>query len=350
MEKKFRDLLMDWHSHENKRTMPWKGEKDAYKIWLSEIILQQTRVEQGLTYYEKFILHYPTITDLANAKDEVVFELWEGLGYYSRCKNLLFTARIVLTKFNGIFPTKYDDILSLKGVGEYTAAAIISFAYNQPYAVVDGNVYRVLARVFNIATPIDSIAGKKQFAQLANSILDKKKPAAYNQAIMDFGATICKPKAPLCYECCFAEICEANRKMLVTQLPVKEKKLIKKNRWLNYLILLHKNKVWVQKRTQKDIWQNLNEFYLIEENNEQELTEESIQKWLVNLEITDASIVQISSLQKQQLTHQTINGKFVTIKLENIPKRLRKENFIPLKDLPTLAFPKFIKQNKIVLE
>ena len=177
--------------------MPWKGEKDPYKIWLSEIILQQTRVEQGWRYYENFIERYPTIQQLAGAKDEHVFKLWEGLGYYNRCKNLLFTARFITKENEGKFPHQYEDILALKGVGPYTAAAISSFAFNQPYAVVDGNVFRVLSRIFDVETPIDSSEGKKIFTDIAFSQLDTKEPGAFNQAIMDFGATICKPALPV---------------------------------------------------------------------------------------------------------------------------------------------------------
>ena len=174
MKKTVTDLLLDWHINNNKREMPWKGERDPYKIWLSEIILQQTRVEQGMAYYEKFIINYPTIQDLASAKDEDIFKLWEGLGYYNRCKNLLYTARSIVEQNGGKFPLEYEDILELKGIGPYTAAAIASFAFNKPFAVLDGNVYRVLARLFAIDTPIDTSAGKKQFAALAQLILDKK--------------------------------------------------------------------------------------------------------------------------------------------------------------------------------
>ena len=191
---------MYWNRHQNKRKMPWKGEKDPYKIWLSEIILQQTRVEQGLKYYEKFISTFSDIHKLAAAKDEKIYKLWEGLGYYSRCKNLIETARFISKKLNGKFPDAFEDILSLKGVGNYTASAIASFAYNQPYAVVDGNVFRVLSRFFGIKKPIDSTEGKKLFSGLAFELLDKKRPGIYNQALMDFGAVICKPY-PLCNSC-----------------------------------------------------------------------------------------------------------------------------------------------------
>ncbi|MCY7291511.1 MAG: A/G-specific adenine glycosylase, partial [Ferruginibacter sp.] len=194
----FTENLMLWNNKYNRRTMPWKGEKDPYKIWLSEIILQQTRVEQGLEYYNRFLIKYPKVELLAVADENEVFKLWEGLGYYSRCKNLIVSARIIAFNYDGIFPNKYEDILKLKGVGPYTCAAIASFAFNLPHAVVDGNVLRVIARFFGIDTPIDSIKGKKVFNTLAQTLMDTVSPALYNQAIMDFGATICKPQLPLC--------------------------------------------------------------------------------------------------------------------------------------------------------
>jgi A/G-specific adenine glycosylase len=223
MEKKFTEILMKWHKQHNSREMPWKGEKDPYKIWLSEIILQQTRVAQGWQYYTNFITRYPTIGQLAKAPDQEVFKLWEGLGYYNRCKNLLFTARQIVNEKNSIFPNQYEDLLALKGVGPYTAAAIASFAYNLPYAVVDGNVFRVLSRYFGIDDPIDSAKGKQVFTELAGKVLWKKEAGLYNQAIMDFGATVCKPFAPACSICPLQKYCRAFKEGRVNQLPVKEK-------------------------------------------------------------------------------------------------------------------------------
>ena len=197
----FSKNILHWHKNINKRLMPWKEEKNPYKIWLSEIILQQTRVQQGLSYYNKFVFKYPTINNLAEATEQEVFKMWEGLGYYTRCKNLIATARFISFELKGIFPTNYDDILKLKGVGPYTAAAIASFAYNLPNAVVDGNVLRILARFFGDHTPIDSTIGKKNYNILAQQLMYKAPPANYNQAIMDFGATVCKPQLPLCVDC-----------------------------------------------------------------------------------------------------------------------------------------------------
>lgn len=228
MKSAFCRKLMNWNSESNRRPMPWKGEKDPYKIWLSEIILQQTRVEQGIKYYQAFINEFPSIHQLANAADEKVYKLWEGLGYYNRCKNLLRTARKISNEFNGIFPASYEEIMKLSGVGPYTAAAISSFAYNEPKAVVDGNVQRVIARYFGITTPVDTNKGKLFYRQLADGLLDKKNAGLYNQAIMDFGATICKPRNPLCEACAQQRDCVAFNKGFVSQIPVKEKALQKR--------------------------------------------------------------------------------------------------------------------------
>ena len=224
----FTHRLLQWNSTENNRQMPWKGEKDPYKIWLSEIILQQTRVEQGLAYYNRFIEKFPSIDKLATAPETTVFKLWEGLGYYSRCKNLIATAKHISEELKGKFPDAYMDILNLKGVGPYTASAIASFAYNLPHAVVDGNVMRVLARYFAIDTPIDSTEGKNYFTILANKLLDKNQASFYNQAIMDFGATVCKPQLPLCPTCPLQKECVAYKNNAVQGYPVKEGKLVKK--------------------------------------------------------------------------------------------------------------------------
>jgi len=243
--------------------MPWKAQKDPYKIWLSEIILQQTRVDQGLDYYNRFVAALPTINQLAAAPEQQVFKLWEGLGYYSRCRNLMATAKSIVQNYKGIFPTTYEEVLALKGVGPYTAAAITSFAYNAPHAVVDGNVYRLLARAFDVELPIDSTEGKKFFALLAQRLLPQGKAGMYNQAIMDFGATVCKP-VPLCATCFFATRCKAFLQNKQAALPVKQKKAAVRSRWFHYFLLEHNQKLALHQRTGKDIWQNLYEPLLIE--------------------------------------------------------------------------------------
>ncbi|MGI8951483.1 MAG: A/G-specific adenine glycosylase [Chitinophagaceae bacterium] len=341
----FTKKLMQWHFTKNKRQMPWKEEKDPYKIWLSEVILQQTRVEQGKSYYEKLIKKYPTILHLANAENEEVFKLWEGLGYYNRCKNLLFTARFIAEKKDGKFPENYEDILALKGIGNYTAAAISSFAFNLPFAVLDGNVFRVLSRFFGIGLPIDSLEGKIKFTGLAATLLDKKNSASYNQAIMDFGATICKPLLPLCFECHLQNFCVAYKKGLVDKLPLKEKVLLRKNRWFTYFIFQVNNKILVNKRIDKDIWQNLYEFYLFETKEKTDWNFTKIKTWLLHQHnIKKMEVKNISPILSQQLTHQNIKAQFVLVKLFSTPISLQNFQWINEKNISRLAFPKIINQ------
>jgi A/G-specific adenine glycosylase len=338
----FTKTLLQWNAKENQRQMPWKGEKDPYKIWISEIILQQTRVEQGLEYYNRFIKTFSTVKKLALANEKEVFKLWEGLGYYSRCRNLIATAKYIAGDLKAVFPTKYEDILQLKGIGSYTAAAISSFAYNLPHAVVDGNVSRVLARFFGIEMPIDSTTGKNYFFNLANELLDKKNASIYNQAIMDFGATVCKPKAALCTICPLQKKCVAYSSTKVDILPKKEKKIIVKNRWLNYVLVFCNDEVLVRERTKKEIWQNLHEFVLIEKENstfvEGLLLKKSLNKILQNSSYT---IQEISKEYSQLLSHQLIKGKFIVISINKKPK-IESYNWVHKKDLKKIAFPKFI--------
>ncbi|MCH5715291.1 A/G-specific adenine glycosylase [Niabella hibiscisoli] len=338
----FSKLLLKWHKTDNDRQLPWKGEKDAYKIWLSEIILQQTRVEQGLEYYHNFILNFPTIKDLAAADEKRVFKLWEGLGYYSRCRNLIATARIITEEYNGIFPSSYYDILKLKGVGPYTASAIASFAFNLPHAVVDGNVYRVLARVFGIGEAIDSTAGKKNFHQLANELLDRKQPGKYNQAIMDFGATVCKPAVPLCDCCTFQKYCEAYADNRVQQLPVKEKKIKQRARYFYFFIIQCGSKVAIRERQDKDIWQHLHEFPLIElvqDAHVDAAIEEALnRKWITE----DAIVKQESAVYRQKLTHQSITAVFINTRVKKLPASLKNYDWIETNDLAAHSFPKII--------
>ncbi len=337
--------LADWHAFENKRVLPWKEEKDAYKIWLSEIVLQQTRAAMATRYYEAFINRYPAITDLAKAPDEEVFKLWEGLGYYTRCRNLLATARFISNELNGKFPDRYEDILALKGIGPYTAAAIASFAFNLPHAVVDGNVFRVLARCFNINTPIDSNEGKKLFTNLANEVLDKQNPAKHNQAIMDFGAVICKPISPLCNQCSMQNTCEAYLHGNVNELPVKAKLKERKDRWFTYFIFTVTDKTLVHQRLQKDIWQQLYEFYLVETEGNKLWNEKDVRDYLAHqFSVSDASVRYISPELSQQLTHQTIHAVFIKIKLSKIPETLKDYNWVVEEQIKQLPFPKIINE------
>lgn len=339
----FTQNLMRWNKDANRREMPWKNEKDPYKIWLSEIILQQTRVEQGWNYYLRFIKTFPGISKLANSNEQKVFKLWEGLGYYSRCKNLIATAKLIEEQYAGRFPGDYDKLLALPGIGPYTAAAIASFAFNQPKAVVDGNVIRVLSRFKGIDVPADSLSGKKLFNELAQQFLDKENPGIYNQAIMDFGATVCKPRNPTCDICILRKRCNAFLTGRTNDLPVKEKKITKKIRWLYYFIMVYKGKVYIRKRTNKDIWHNLHEFVLIE-------TKKAITpgnwlqvaglKQLINPEY--AIVSSTSRIYTQQLTHQTIHGQFIEIRLQIPLKANLGYDAIPLGKLHDYPLPKFM--------
>jgi A/G-specific adenine glycosylase len=344
LQQQFSSKLLRWNKYQNARQMPWKGEKDPYKIWLSEIILQQTRVEQGLAYYNNFIKTFPTIHQLARAKDEKVFKLWEGLGYYSRCRNLLVTARFISKELKGKFPDSYESIKALKGVGPYTAAAIASFAYNLPHAVVDGNVFRVLARVFGISKAIDSTDGKKHFTALAEKLLDKKQAGLYNQAIMDFGAVVCKPAAPLCDGCVFKKDCYALQHNKVNALPVKEKKISIKKRWFYYLVMEYKNTIVIRQRNSKDIWQGLYEFPLIETAAAAAindlLKQAENQKWM---KAKSYSVKSISTLYKQQLSHQLISGQFILLTLKTKPAIDGDWHWMAKDELHQYAFPRMLR-------
>jgi A/G-specific adenine glycosylase len=337
--------LLLWNSEQNTRQMPWKGEKDPYRIWISEIILQQTRVEQGLAYYNNFIRTFPTVQQLAKAPDEKVFKCWEGLGYYSRCRNLLATARLIVKDYKGRFPDTYEEILALKGVGPYTAAAISSFAFQLPHAVVDGNVFRVLSRFFGIDTATDSTAGKKLFTELAQDLLERRQPGIYNQAIMDFGAVICKPAAPLCSTCSLQKKCVAFQQNKVDALPVKQKKTAVRERWFNYFVLICKDEVAVQQRTQKDIWQDLYEFPLLETDRATRpatlLKQDAFKKWLDNAIVTRSENV---VKEKQLLSHQRIHGQFICLELDRKPAAIKKWQWVKKKKLAAFSFPGLINQ------
>ena len=345
MKLNFTSTLLYWHTHSNTREMPWKGEKDPYKIWLSEIILQQTRVEQGLAYYNKFTQAYPTVFDLAKAKDQTVFKLWEGLGYYNRCRNLLATAREIVKTFDGKFPNDYEKLLTLKGVGPYTAAAIASFAFNAPHAVLDGNVYRVIARYEGIDVPTDTTAGKKIFETRAAALLDKKRAGLYNQAIMDFGATVCKPLAPTCNNCPLQKTCVAHATAQVNQLPIKEKQLIKKERRFYYFLLQVQDEIWVAERKHKDIWQGLFEFYLLGAEKKMLWNETTVQQFLKEQLGTSSIKLLHRSLEiKQQLTHQIITAQFIRVALTKKPSSITSGKWQKIGQLKKLPFPKLINQ------
>ncbi len=345
MKLNFTSTLLHWHTHSNTREMPWKGEKDPYKIWLSEIILQQTRVDQGLAYYNKFTQAYPTVFDLAKAKDQTVFKLWEGLGYYNRCRNLLATAKEIVKTHNGKFPNDYETLLTLKGVGPYTAAAIASFAFNAPHAVLDGNVFRVIARYEGIDVPTDTTAGKKLFETRAAALLDKKRAGLYNQAIMDFGATVCKPLAPTCTICPLQKTCVAHATAQVNQLPIKEKQLVKKERRLYYFLLQVNDEIWVTERKHKDIWQGLFEFYVLDAGKKMWWNETNVQQFVKEqLGITSIKLLHRSLEIKQQLTHQIITAQFIRITVSKKPSSISAGKWQKIGQLKKLPFPKLINQ------
>jgi A/G-specific adenine glycosylase len=316
--------------------MPWKGEKDSYKIWLSEIILQQTRVEQGLPYYQKFIRHYPTVTALANAPEDQVLKDWEGLGYYSRARNLHAAAKYIANHLDGVFPNTYESIRNLKGIGPYTAAAIASFGFGLPYAVLDGNVYRVLARIFGIDIPTNTPQAQKLFSALAQELLHPDNPAVHNQAMMDFGAICCTPAQPLCNQCPFREHCQAKLQDRVAALPVKQKGLLRKKRTFHYLVLHHRGQVYVRKRTGKDIWKGLWEF---------PCTETPISEVLLS-----ATKAKVSGPYRQLLTHQEITAFFYEMECADaLPIEITKDGLLndcqtmPFAELKkNIAFPKVI--------
>ncbi len=335
------DKLIAWYK-KHKRDLPWRNIDDPYKIWLSEIILQQTQVVQGLSYYLKFTETFPKVTDLANAPEDKVMRLWQGLGYYSRARNLHAAAKTIKENHKGKFPTDYESIKALKGVGDYTAAAIASFAFKLPYAVVDGNVYRVLSRLFNIDTPINSTQGKKEFQLLANELLNKKQPGLHNSAIMEFGALWCKPQNPKCEECPVQEHCLAFKNKTVNVLPVKDKKIKIKNRYLHYFIFNDKGHVYIQKRTAKDIWQNLYEFYLIETSEptspELLLKNKSLKTIVKNFEV-----VSIKTAKKHILSHQHLHATFYEL---NVKFPLTHDSLLKIKrsDLINFGLPQLINK------
>jgi A/G-specific adenine glycosylase len=345
----FRDILFEWYVF-NKRELPWRDINNPYFIWLSEIILQQTRVEQGLPYYLKFTKAFPTVADLAKAKEDIVLKLWQGLGYYSRARNLHFSAKYIVQHYKGNFPTTYNNILNLKGVGTYTAAAIASFSFGLPHAVVDGNVIRFLSRFFGISTRFDTSLGKKKYEDLAQDLLDIANPGEYNQAIMEFGAIQCTPKSPKCSSCPFIINCVAYNTNSIQKLPLKSKKIKIKNRYLNYLLIQKDNSVILGKRNE-GIWNGLYEFPFIEYSNKKsDKLLVSSSKWIAFFENTEYEIESVSHEFSHKLSHQHIFAKFWTVKI--IDFELEKYSFVKnlnLKNYPVSRLTdKFLKEYNII--
>ncbi len=311
----FTDTLTTWYKA-HARSLPWRNTRNPYLIWLSEIILQQTRVAQGLPYYQRFAETYPTITDLANAPEEEVLRLWQGLGYYSRARNLHFTAKQVAYELNGIFPTEYARLLLLKGIGKYTAAAIASFAAGEQVAVVDGNVYRVLARVFGIDKDIASPEGQRFFASLAQQLIPANDPATHNQAIMEFGAMQCIPVSPKCETCPLQSICQAYATNRQQELPVKLKKTKVRPRFFHYFVITDGLRyIWMNKRGAGDIWTGLYDFFLVEQ--EATGTEPAFAELVTRMLNRGATIRTIDRVHKHVLSHQVIEARFHEILLSD---------------------------------
>ena len=336
----FAKNLISWYL-ENKRDLPWRATKDPYKIWLSEIILQQTRVQQGKPYYFKFISSFPDVFSLADASEEEVLKLWQGLGYYSRARNLLATARHVAFDLNGEFPGSRDGLLKLKGIGDYTASAIASICFNEPAAAVDGNVYRMLSRIFGIATPTNSAAGIKEFKELAQKLIDKDDPANFNQATIEFGAELCKPRQPLCHSCPFSEQCVAFNQQRIAELPVKLKKQKVKKRYFNYIVYIsEENETILRRRDGKGIWQGLYQFPLVETLSEasvNHLVEEEEMAYYSpgrdQLELyNEESIV-------HKLSHQHIYTRFWILNCRELP-----EEGISMKEINKFPVPVLIEK------
>lgn len=333
--------IIKWYKL-NKRDLPWRNTTDAYTIWLSEIILQQTRVEQGLPYFNKFLENFPTVKDFAAASEIQVLKLWQGLGYYSRGRNMLFTAKQVINLHKGIFPTRYEQLIKLKGIGEYTAAAISSFSNNEAKAVLDGNVFRVLARYFGVEEPINSTIGKKIFTELAQTLIIDQKPSLYNQAIMEFGALQCKPKLPLCSTCPLQFDCYALKNNKINLLPVKLKKVKVKERWFNYLVGIKDGRILTNQRNAGDIWQQMFDFPLIE-------TTAKVQKddldFIQSVKSIFGEEVQVSKIveKKHLLTHQIIYVQFFALENYMINFNQRTEiKSVLLEDFKELPHPKVI--------
>ncbi|MGO3183964.1 MAG: A/G-specific adenine glycosylase [Aequorivita sp.] len=337
----FSKKLISWYL-QNKRELPWRNTVNPYHIWLSEIMLQQTRVKQGLPYYLKFVEAYPTVEDLANATEDEVLKMWQGLGYYSRARNLHATAKMVSEEMSGIFPDNYKDLLKLKGVGDYTASAIASISFNQPEAVVDGNVYRVLSRYFGIATPINITAGQKEFKQLAQELIDKKQPGMYNQAIMEFGARYCVPQNPDCANCIFKDSCLAFQQNKVTELPVKIKAKPVKKRYFNYLVFFSEDEHTVlQQRTGKGIWHKLYEFPLIETSEDVNLStlrkQPQFQSYSEKLKIINISLFNEKPVI-HKLSHQHLNTRFWIVETSK-----ESEISVPISEITSYAVPVLIE-------
>lgn len=337
MERFFSEIVVNWFAVCG-RDLPWRNTREPYKIWLSEVILQQTRVNQGLPYYEAFLNKFPTVFHLARASEQEVLALWQGLGYYSRARNLHAAAQQIVTEYNGQFPNNSAELKKLKGVGAYTAAAIASFCFEEPQPVLDGNVYRLFARFFGLHTPIQTPAAANEFTRLGKKLIGFAQPSAFNQAIMEFGALQCKPQSPDCEKCVLQSRCYAFQNQSVSQLPVKKTKTATRVRHLHYLILQNANGCWVQKRTANDIWKHLYEFPLIEKKQMPEPTDWNKLPHLNNTPISRPKLMNSRPLI-HKLTHRELHISFW--QAQTVASH---DNFISLPKLKELPFPIVLKK------
>ena len=338
------DTLINWYD-ENHRDLPWRHNPTPYQVWLSEVILQQTRVNQGMDYYLRFTKKWPTVLAIAQASEEEVLKIWQGLGYYSRARNLHYCANQVVKQYKGKFPADFEKLKHLKGIGDYTAAAIASIAYNLPHAVVDGNVYRVLARLFDINTPINNIEGQKLFTQLADELLNKNQPGLHNQAMMEFGALLCTPKNPNCLLCPLQAQCLAFAHQTVMLRPVKLAKTKITTRYFNYLILRINSSLYLHKRNDNDIWKNLYDFPCIESQTPMSVEEViASEAFLQLIENKPFTIIKSSPVFTHKLTHRTLLAQFIEIKLEQELLQIQtKDLFLtPETELGSFPIPRLI--------
>jgi len=337
----FLEKIYKWYTI-NQRRLPWRATSDPYKIWLSEIILQQTRVDQGISYYLRFIERFPAISDLAKAGEDEVLKLWQGLGYYSRARNLHATAQTIEKEYQGIFPRNYHEIINLKGIGPYTAAAVASIAFGLPYPAIDGNIYRVLARYLGISSAVDTTKGKKVFENTARELIRDKNPGFHNQALMEFGALQCVPKSPDCKNCPVRTSCYAATHNKVAALPVKTKKTTQRNRFFYYFFLQSGENTWLEKRKNNDIWKNLYQFPLIETDNE--LSDEELAK--IKPEFLDRqkfNVKYVSSSKKHILSHQIIFARLIHLEVDKTVRLNKNYNQVPINDVENFAVPRLIE-------
>lgn len=336
-------IIREWY-RENKRDLPWRQTKDPYLIWVSEIILQQTRIAQGLDYYNRFVARFPDVKSLAEAPQQEVLKYWQGLGYYSRARNLHLAAGEVMLRYGGIFPEQYSEILTLKGVGEYTAAAIVSFAWNRPYPVIDGNVYRVLGRLFAVVAPTDTASGKSAYRQLATLLMPPERAGIHNQALMEFGALQCTPQRPDCAQCPLSTTCLGHAGGAPQRYPVKRHKTKTRDRYLNYFFITCGSSAYLHHRSGRDIWEGLYEFPLIETSSGVDFAELSQDPAFHDLfhGMEDALISLAAKSVKHVLSHQILYATFYRVEVREENAALKKYLKIPLSTLNEYPFPRLI--------